>query len=224
MGLFGGKKSKSNTTAFNPDALNEIIQGTSDFGNSLGQRSKTQGPEQLNFGQISQGRPSGGIDQLRQGQLTSNEQKSMQEQLNAISAGATGAEQQIEQSVREQSQSRGFLESRGAISQEASQLANIPLFQAQQRANVFGQAGQLQRQGLLASTGFDLQSREQDLQQILGLGQLRTEGRAQDIQNQQFGEQSRQAELELKLRALLGAGQLAGTPVTKSRSSSFSFG
>jgi|ETNvirnome_2_130_1030620.scaffolds.fasta_scaffold08208_4 hypothetical protein len=178
----GQSTSESRTEAFDPEALKNIIQGLQSFSGGLGQQPSL----------------SAGFQQLAQGGLTGGEQASIDQQLEAIKAGATGAEQDIQQSLRSQATAKGFggsSFSRGELAQEAAQLANIPLFQAQQRANVFGQQGQLQRQGLLAG---------------------------QQAISQQ--ESQRQNLLGLQLQALRGAGGLAGIGQSESRTSGFQFG
>lgn len=144
----GTQQSSSRTGVFDPQALSGIIQNIQGLSGGFGQQG-----------------------------LTPGEQQSAQQQLQAIELGGQQAGQQIQQTVREQATQRGLLSSRGAIAQEAAQLANIPLAQAQQRAQVFGQKGALQRQAL-----------------------------------------------ELQLRGLMGAGQLAGIRESQSGSSGLTLG
>ena len=206
----GGKKSESEskTRAFDPTALTGLISELGQFGRQLS-GAQDNAPQLQGLGQA----PKLG---LGAGGLTSGEQSSFDNQLAAIEAGGVGGQQAIQQSVRERATATGFggsSSSRGAIAQEASQLGQFEQFQASQRANVFGQQGQLQRQGLLAGAQIDLQGRGQDLQ-----------ARGQGLQAQQFGQQNRLQELQLALQALQSGGQLAGIGQTKSRSSAVGFG
>jgi hypothetical protein len=187
--MSGSKRSTTTQQVFDPEALSGIIEGLQKFQPGQGAGFDLQ---------VLGGVPES-ISQLQQGGLLSQEQAGIDQQLAAIEAGGLGAEQRIEQSVREQSEARGLGSSRGAIAQEAAGLANIPLVQAQQRADIFGRAGQLQRQGTLAGAQLGLQARGQDIQ-----------ARGQGLQAQQLTQQDEMQRLQLQLQALLGAGGLAG--------------
>jgi len=208
-------KSRTQTRVFDPESLSGII---GQLGQFAGRETQGLGALQLGEGdtQIQTG-VSPQLQQLQAGGLTSQEQSGIEQQLAAIEAGGLGAEQRISQTVRSQAEARGLGSSRGAIAQEAAQLANIPLAQAQQRADVFGQAGQLQRQGLLGGAQIGLQREQLGLQERGQLGQLALQERGQRLG---FGQQQQ----ENLLRALLGAGGLAGMQQQTGRSSSSQVG
>ena len=154
----GGDKSSTTQRQIAPNEFQNILgqlQDTSNFGRSRFEQQATQ--------------------KLLSGELLPSEQQSLEQQLAAIEAGAVGGEQAIQQSIREQSSARGFggdSASEQSLIQEASRLGQFQQGLAGQRANVFGQAGQLQRQGLTTGLNIEQQRRQQQLQRLLGAGGL----------------------------------------------------
>lgn len=84
------------------------------------------------------------VQQLAGQGLTQAEQA----QLETIGIGREQAMQGIQQNVREQASSRGLFSSAGAIGQEAANLAQIPLYEAEQRAGILSGAQNRMFQGL----------------------------------------------------------------------------
>lgn len=145
MGGTSKSKKRSSDTAFDPEALRSIIQQLQGF--------------------------SGGGGNILSGGLTEEDQQSIQQQLSAIEQGAVGAEQTIEQTVRERAAATGFggsSTSQDTIIDEAVQLAGLDQFQSQQKADVFGQAGQLRREGAQINLG----ARRLQFDSLLGAGRL----------------------------------------------------
>lgn len=260
----GSSKSESESGPFDPESLTRIIQDLSDFSGLGTQNAATgvggaggiAGPQSgiPRFGNIQdptvrdinlqpfqqpgalQSGIGGAARQLQEGGLTSEESASIQEQLRGVDLGFEGAQQDIQQSVRERATASGFggdSITRGEIAEEAGRLGQIPLLRSQQRSEILGRAGSARRQGILAGAQFGVQERGQDVQSQLGLGQLGVQARGQDLsrqtelsrlglQSQEFGQEQRAAELRLQLEALLRAGQLSGTGISSSESSQFS--
>ena len=91
----------------------------------------------------------GELDKLRAGQLSSVEQEAIDEALRAVDLSFEGAEQDIEQTVREEAASRGQFGSRGAIIDEAARVAQLKPQKARARADILGKKADLSRSGLL---------------------------------------------------------------------------
>lgn len=90
--------------------------------------------------------------QMSTGQMTPYQQEMMKNQLAAVDQGQLGAAQQLEQTTREGATSRGLFSSRGAISEEANQLANLPLQRSLQLSGIYQNAATQQQQGILQGT------------------------------------------------------------------------
>lgn len=97
--------------------------------------------------------PNSMLYQLSTGQMTPYQQEMMKNQLAAVDAGQLGAEQQITNTVREGASARGLFSSRGAIADEASQLANLPLQKSLQLSGIYQNMAGLQQQGILSGMG-----------------------------------------------------------------------
>lgn len=125
---------------------------------------------------------SQGLQNMAQGQLNPFEQQMYQQQLQAVQQGQSGAAQQIQDTTRSEATSRGLFSSQGAIANEANQLANLPLQQSQQLAQIYGNQANLSRQGMLQGIG--LQS------QLLGqaLGGQANIAQQQNQQENQLGQ------------------------------------
>ena len=122
----------SGRTSQDVDSIRDIGFGTRGLSNELG--GLQQGSQ---------------LRALSGGALSGVEQEAIDEALKAVDLGFAGAEQQIEQTAREEASSRGMFSSRGAITDEAARLAQIEPQKAQQRADIFGKKADLSRQGLL---------------------------------------------------------------------------
>lgn len=100
-------------------------------------------------GDIGALRGGSALRSLSGGALSGVEQEAIDEALRAVDLGFEGAEQDIEQTVREEAASRGQFGSRGAIIDEASRVAQLKPQKARQRADILGKKADLSRQGLL---------------------------------------------------------------------------
>jgi hypothetical protein len=134
---------------------------------------------------------------ISQGQLSPYEQQMFQQQLAAVEAGQTGAAQQIEQTTREGATSRGLFSSRGAISEEANQLANLPLQRALQLSGIYSNQATLSREGVLQ--GMALRGNL-----LSGSGNMYSGA----SQTYQAAEQANQAQNQALMQGAMGAAQL----------------
>ena len=140
-----------------------LISGISDISTRLGEREASVAGIQERFagtaGLISGLREDVGslrggeaLQQLASTGLTDADRAATAARLGVIGVGRQRALEGIEQTARTQASSRGLFSSRGAIEEEAAGLAQVPLFEAQQRAGVLGQQAQQARSGLLSGT------------------------------------------------------------------------
>lgn len=141
--------------------------------------------------------------QMSTGQMTPYQQEMMRNQLAAVDQGQLGAAQQLEQTTREGATSRGLFSSRGAIAEEANQLANLPLQRSLQQAGIYQNMAGLQQQGILQGTA---------LRGNLLSGAISGYGGAS--QSYQAAEQANQAQNQALMGGVLGAGRLAAGVMT----------
>jgi len=143
------------------------------------------------------------LSSIAAGEFTPYEQQYYNQALSAVDLGQVGAERNIEQTVREGAASRGLFSSRGAISEEAMGMANIPLQIAQQRAGIYGQQANMSRQGVLQGTAMQ--------QGLLG--------GSSNIYSQSAQTRAGAAELDQQaqqgvMNSVMGAGALIAAPFT----------
>jgi hypothetical protein len=195
----GAKRARSTSTTrvFDPEQTREI---TSDI------RSVSRDIRGLPLGQIDQSQIQqalSGFQGLADPSLTAGQQQGIQAQLETVGLGRERAQEQIEQTAREQATARGLFSSRGAIEQEAAGLAQIPMQEAAQRAQILQQQGSLEAQAQQRA----LQGQSGVLQAAGMLGQQTAQQRAQELQR-----------LQLAIQSLGAAGGLASGRLTTTSS------
>jgi hypothetical protein len=153
---------------------------------------------------MAQGQYGGqGLMRISKGKLTPFEEQMYQQQLQAVELGQQGAGQQIEQTVREGATARGLFSSRGAISEEANQLANLPLQKALQLSGVYSNQANLSRSGILQGMA---------LRGNLMSGATSAYGQA--AQTYATGDQLQQQANQGTMQGVLGAGRLVAGVMT----------